>query len=71
MPELIVTENVPSTTDDVIKSVEQIDLENAETAIIGKDFQTARTLLERLGTRLVAKIFSYGFVSISIDRSST
>jgi hypothetical protein len=41
MPELIVEEK--------LKSSEQIDFDEAENAIIGKDYKTARELLEKLG----------------------
>ena len=58
MPAATTTENVSQKTDEKVKSAEQIDLEEAETAITGKDYKTARPLLEKLG-----KIYS----RVSID----
>ena len=49
MPAATTTENVQQKTDEKVKSAEQVDLEEAETAIAGKDYKTARTLLEKLG----------------------
>ena len=49
MPGLTTTDNVQSTTDEKPKSSEQIDLDDAETALNGKDYKTARGLLEKLG----------------------
>ena len=40
MPEL--------TADETLKSQEQIDLDDAENALIGKDYKTAKDLLEKL-----------------------
>jgi hypothetical protein len=42
---------VQKTTEEIPKSREQIDLEEAETALAGKDYKTARDLLEKLGKR--------------------
>lgn len=43
MPELIV--------DEKLKSSEQIDLDEAENALITKNYKTARELLEKLGMK--------------------
>ncbi len=34
-----------------LKSLEQIDLDNVENALIEKDYKTARELLEKLGMK--------------------
>lgn len=56
MPELPAKENIPpattTTTDDKIKSPQQIDLEEAETALAAKDYKSARDLLHKLGSHL-------------------
>lgn len=52
MPGLTTNDNVvqsTTTTDEKPKSSEQIDLDDAETALSGKDYKTARSLLEKLG----------------------
>lgn len=48
MPAVTTTENVQQKTDEKVKSAEQIDFEEAETAITSKDYKTARVLLEKL-----------------------
>ncbi len=53
MPGITTVDSVQQTTDDKPKSSEQIDLEDAETALNGKDYKTARGLLEKLGKRFV------------------
>jgi hypothetical protein len=40
---------VQQTTEEIPKSGEQIDLDEAEAAIVEKDYKTARPLLEKLG----------------------
>ncbi len=52
MPGVTTTDNVQTIVDEKPKSSEQIDLEEAETALTGKDYKTARVLLEKLGKRL-------------------
>ncbi len=42
---------VQQTKDEKPKLSEQIDLEEAETALAGKDYKTARQLLEKLGKK--------------------
>jgi len=49
MPGITTNDNVQQTTDEKPKLAEQIDLEEAETALAGKDYKTARELLEKLG----------------------
>jgi exoribonuclease R len=51
MPAATTTEIVQQKTDEKVKSAEQVDLEEAETAITGKDYKTARALLEKLGKK--------------------
>lgn len=54
MPGITSKDNVQAaTTDEKPKSSEQIDLEDAETAFNGKDYKTARGLLEKLGKLLI------------------
>jgi hypothetical protein len=47
----VTTNNNVQQTDEKPKSSEQIDLEDAETALNGKDYKTAQELLEKLGKR--------------------
>jgi len=49
MPALTTIDNVQQTKDEKPKSQEQIDLEEAETALNGKDYKTSKQLLEKLG----------------------
>ena len=52
MPGITTTDNVvQQTKDEKPKLQEQIDLEEAETALAGKDYKTARQLLEKLGKK--------------------
>jgi hypothetical protein len=52
MPGITTTDNVvQQTKDEKPKLSEQIDLEEAETALAGKDYKTARQLLEKLGKK--------------------
>lgn len=44
------TDNLPRTTDETVKSAEQIQLEEAEAALNTKDYQIARELLDKLST---------------------
>lgn len=53
MPALTTNENVQQTTDEKPKSAEQIDLDDAETALNGKDYKTAQKLLVKLGKNLI------------------
>jgi hypothetical protein len=53
MPGITTNDNVQQTTDEKPKSSEQIDLEEAETALNAKDYKTARGLLEKLGKRFL------------------
>ncbi len=51
MPGITTNDSVQPIVDEKPKSNEQIDLEEAETAFNGKDYKTARELLEKLGKR--------------------
>ena len=51
MPGITTNDNVQQTTDEKPKSSEQVNLEEAETALNGKDYKTARSLLEKLGKK--------------------
>jgi hypothetical protein len=51
MPGITTNDNVQQTKDEKPKLPEQLDLEEAETALAAKDYKTARKLLERLGMK--------------------
>jgi hypothetical protein len=51
MPGITTTDNIQHPSDEKPKLSEQIDLEEAEAALIAKDYKTARPLLEKLGKR--------------------
>ncbi|CAF4266774.1 unnamed protein product, partial [Rotaria sordida] len=48
MPGIIANDSIQQMVDEKPKLPEQIDLEEAETALAGKDYKLARELLEKL-----------------------
>ena len=67
MPELTTNENVPPpTTDQTYKSPQQLDLEEAETALAAKDYKSARDLLEKLGNYLSLLILQFEMISVIV-----
>lgn len=52
MPGITTTNTVQPMADEKPKSNEEVDLEEAETALTGKDYKTARGLLEKLGKKI-------------------
>lgn len=57
MPGVTTNDNVQQTKDEKPKSSEQIDLDDAETALNGKDYKTAQGLLEKLGKEKKIRLF--------------